>query len=153
VTETAVGGKLRLSLDVQRRKARGKANSLRAKKVVLEQDLGIFLDTLRVQAEASLSALRAQHEVTELNQAATSFAQQVTDAEAESLQLGQSSVLAVNLREQAQASAFLSELESLFEFHLAWIELQRVLGKQEIADYLPPRAEQADSKLAPVDLP
>lgn len=141
VTETAVGGKLSLSLDVQRRKARGKARSLSAKRRALEQDRRLFLDTLRVEAQGSLAALQAQYEMTELNQEATSFAQQVTEAESESLELGQSSVLAVNLREQAQASAYLSELDSLFEFHQAWIELQRLLGKQEVLDYLPPQSE------------
>lgn len=137
ITETVIGGRLRWSLDVQRREARGKARTVHAKRLALEQELELVVQTLRAQAEASFSALRAQHEVTQLNRAATLLSTRVTEAETESFKHGQSSVLAVNLREQAEAAAYLSEAESTLDFHLAWIELQRLLGKNETSDYLP----------------
>lgn len=137
ITETVVGGTLRWDLDIQRRKARGKAQALQAKRAALEHELRLFIETLRTHVEARHNALAAQHEVTQLNRAATGLTSRVTEAEAESFRHGQSSVLAVNLREQAQAAAYTSELESTLDFHVAWIELQRMLGKHELVDYLP----------------
>ncbi len=135
---TSAGLSLTMQFDVQRRKARGKAAVLRAKKRVVEQELRLLLDSLHVEAQASFAALAAQHEAARLSAEAMNLASQVASAELESFELGQGSVLSLNLREYAALAAQISELESSLAFQLSWIELQRIAGKSDTSAYLPP---------------
>ncbi len=156
VTETTVGGKLALSWDVQRRKARGKAGIVRAKQRVVEEELRLLRDQLSLEVQAQLAALEANRIAADLSRQATLQAEEVSVAERTSFEVGQSSVLSVNLREQAVISAYLAELDALFAYQVAWVELQRIVGRDEPAAYLPstgastasPDAE-AEAEVAP----
>lgn len=144
LTQTAVGGTLRFSMPVQRRKARGKAGVLRAKQRQLELERQFAIEQLSVQARMEFAALLAQYESAKLSREAVQLAREVAEAEADSLSLGDSSILSVNLREQATLKSYLGELDSVLGYHLSWIELQRISGRASIAPYLPPRGVEVN---------
>lgn len=140
VTETAAGAKMKLSWDVQRNKARGKAASLRAKLRALEAKNRQLADKLDAAFEGQVASLKAQFEIAELSRDATRQAREVSDAERESFEMGQSSLLALNLREQATISTYLEELDAVLEFQRAWVRLHELLGNDRWNDYLPPNS-------------
>ncbi len=146
VTETAVGGKLKLAWDVQRREARGKAGILRTKRSMLEAKRRLLEDQLALSVQSQLASLRAQYEVATLSREATVGARDVSSAERESFEMGQSSVLSVNLREQAVVSTYLDELDAIFEFEMAWVRLQELLGSDQPSSYLPPRGGEPEGQ-------
>lgn len=136
VSETTLGANLALSLDVQRRKARGKAASIQAKRRQIEEELRYLKDTLRVEVLSANQALKAQYQAVQQSQEATDLAQQVALAEADSLLAGQSTVMNVNIREQAVLTAELAELEANHQLQSAWIEMQRARGKTEPREFV-----------------
>jgi outer membrane protein TolC len=146
VSEATAGGKLSFAWDVQRRKSRGKAGVIRAKKTVIEQEARLLRDTLRLDVEAQLAALQAQRAVADLSRQATDQADQVKEAEVASFEAGQSSILSVNLRERAVLSAYIAELEAIFEYQMAWVALQRLLGRDAPEAYLPLTTQEPTSE-------
>lgn len=138
VTETTAGGKMKLSWDVQRNKARGKAAGLRAKLRALEARNRQLSDKLGAAFEGQVASLEAQFEIAELSREATRQAREVSDAERQSFEMGQSSLLALNLREQAAIATYLEELDAVLEFQRAWVKLQELIGNNRSSDYLPP---------------
>lgn len=142
VTETAAGGKLKLSWDVQRRKARGKAAAQRAKLSGLEAKSRQLRDKLGAAFEGQMASLEAQFEIAELSRDATQNAREVSEAERQSFETGQSSLLALNLREQAAISTYLEELDAILEFQRAWVKLHELLGTDALSEYLPPKGGQ-----------
>lgn len=137
LTETNLGGKLSLLWDVQRRKSRGKAGVVRAKLRIVEQETRLLLDSLLLDIESQLMALEAQGQAAQLSQQATKHAEEVRAAERESFQAGQSSVLSLNLRERAVLSAYIAQLDAVFEYQMAWVGLQRLFGRDTPDAYSP----------------
>ncbi len=135
LSETKVMGSLDFELDVQRRKARGKVAQLQAKRAMAEGQLQLTVDSMHAEIRAAFAALRWGHQQVLFNREATDAAEELAVAEREKFSLGQSSILNVNLREQAVLSARLAELEALLEYQLAWIDLQAMLGRDDITDY------------------
>lgn len=140
VSETTLGGNLKLSLDVQRRKARGKAAELRAKRRQVEEELRLAMDTLRIDVLAAHQVLDAQYQAVQQSREATNLARQVAQAEADSLLAGQSTVMSVNIREQAVLTAEIAELEAIHLLQSAWIEMQRARGKTKPLEFMLPGA-------------
>ncbi len=138
VSETTVGGQLELSLDVQRRKARGKAGALRAKRSQVQEELRGAKDIMRAEVLSAHQILQAQMQAVEQSRTATALAKQVAQAEADSLLAGQSTVMNVNIREQAVLTAHLAELQALHSLQSAWIEMQRARGKSNPFDFTMP---------------
>lgn len=141
LTETAAGGKLEFSWDVQRRRARGKGQVLKAKLNALFAKNRQLTDKLGAALEGQLASLEAQFEIAELSREATRQAREVTNAERHSFEMGQSSLLALNLREQAAITTYIEELEAVLEFQRAWVKLHEILGNDRVGDYLPPRGQ------------
>lgn len=149
VTETAAGGKLKLSWDVQRRKARGKTAQLRAKLQAIEAKNRQLADKLGAEFEGQLASLDAQFEIADLSREATRQAREVSAAERESFNMGQSSLLALNLREQAAISAYLEELDAVLEFQRSWVKLQEILGADQMSAFLPPQGGRVEEGAEP----
>jgi outer membrane protein TolC len=138
-TETKVGGKLSFSWDIQRRAARGEVAAFRARYRAVEQQRRLAEDKMELRLRAQDAALAAHHKAAQLSRQATELAGKVSDAERASFELGQSSVLAVNLREQAYIGTYLDELDAIRAFQIAWLERSELLGRTEFLEYLPPR--------------
>lgn len=134
-TETRVTGKLGFALDLQRRKARGKALSLEAKAKALEQKITMNRELLVQELEALRATWTNATARVELARRALEAARVMANAERERLELGQSSILQINLREEAERNAELSELDARLAYHLARAQYQSALGRDEIRDY------------------
>jgi len=138
LSEETLLGRLTFGWEVQQREARGKVAAVSAKRRELENERRLLSDRLRLGVEAQLMALTAQREAAMWNRAATRQAEEVGAAERLAFESGQSSMLTVNLREQAVLTAYIDELQALLGYHLAWVELQRILGRDSPDVYAPP---------------
>lgn len=134
-TETAAFGQLTFELDLQQRKARGRLRVAEAKRDIVNEKLRLAQDTLKLAVRARLDTLEAEAETARLSHEATGFARELAAAERERFVVGQSSILAVNLREEAVLGARLAELDAILAFELAYLELQQLLGRQELSAY------------------
>lgn len=137
VTETRLGGKLELAFDVQRRKALGKRDALSSKRSAALEKQRFLAEFLDASIVALAQSLDAEAESARLHEEAVRHARTLADAEREELSLGQSSILEVNLREEAVLAAELGRLDALLGYHLAWVELLQLVGSDEVEQYLP----------------
>lgn len=138
ISEATLRGRLSFSWALQQRQAVGKVAATFAKKRELESERRLLLDRLSLEVEGQTRALAAQRQAAVMSRLGTSQAEEVLLAERMAFESGQSSVLAINLREQALGSAYLAELEALLEYYEAWVELQRLLGRDDPNDYAAP---------------
>lgn len=153
VTETTAGAQLSLSWEPQQRKARGKSLALRAKRTALEQESRYLVERLSMDFRGQLAELEAQAQILSLSRRATRQAGDVREAEKSSFEAGQSSVLAVNLREQAALGAYMTELDSTLASWMAWIELHRLVGSDDLQSFTIGRGAPLDSATEADDAP
>ena len=125
---TTKPGKLEFSLPIQRRKARGRAAYARAELERLELELRFAEDVIRAEVADALSELIASHARAEQTERGMALTQQLADAERERFDLGQSTILVLNLREQAAAEAQATYVKALADYWKAVAEYRAVLG-------------------------
>lgn len=106
------------------RSARGKAEAAEATTRKIDADLRYAEDTVKAQVRDALSALEAARERVLLAQQQVETANVVEEAEKRRFELGDATILQVNLREQATADARLSEVDARLEHALALANLQ-----------------------------
>lgn len=138
LSEASVGGRLKFGWDVQQRAARGKVAVVAARRREIQNERRLLEEQLMLDVQGQVLALTAQRDAVVWNRAATRQAEEVSSAERLAFESGQSSMLAVNLREQAVLTAHLAELDALLDVQLAWVELQRVLGRDSPDAYTSP---------------
>jgi outer membrane protein TolC len=120
---------LKFALPLQRRKARGaearavaQIAQLDHQRTAIEQQL----DAAVAQVRVALVAATARVAVAE---AEVQVAEQVEAAEKTRLSLGDSTLLIVNLREQASADAANRRIEALADHHVAWAQYLATTAK------------------------
>jgi outer membrane protein TolC len=106
------------------RKARGKLAATAAKLRVLEQKRAYARDKAVADVRDAFSMLQAARERVELARGAAEAALEVAEGERERFGLGATTVLFVNLREQAAADAEVAVIDALAE---AQVAIARVL--------------------------
>jgi outer membrane protein TolC len=136
LSESVVAGSLTFQSSVQLRQARGRLAELRAKKREVELELRLLQDQLQLQVAASYEALRRHREAYALSRESRLKTEEMARAESEKFALGESSILAVNLREDAVLRARQDELKAIENFYSTWIELARTLGRNNLEDYV-----------------
>lgn len=124
VNETTVVAGLTFKLPVQRRAARGKSENLKRTIDAVRERLRLAQDSAVLETRAAWTALVAAREQASLATRAREAAERLAEAERERLVAGQSSILTVNLREQATAAAALAELEAILAHHEARVRFQ-----------------------------
>jgi cobalt-zinc-cadmium efflux system outer membrane protein len=123
-----VMGGLELRFPVQRRAARGRQAAASAQLEVLTQQLRLARDRIAVEVRDAASALAAATARHEEASRARGLAQGLERAEREALALGQSTLLVVNLREQAAAEATLLVIDAAAEHQRALADWRAALG-------------------------
>jgi len=123
-----LAAQVRLALPLQRRKARGKERETTAKLAQLEYELRFTREIVTTQVQDAVSALRQSW--LRVNQARenANLAAELEEAERLQLELGESDLFRVNVREQQTAAAASSLVETLAEYFLALAEYRAVLG-------------------------
>ena len=105
------------------RQARGKLSELKAK-------LRLAGDKIEAEVRMAFAALDAAYETVELASNARVANERLATAERRRLELGQSDILVVNLRELAAASAAASQASALAEYHRAHAAYLTAVGRQ-----------------------
>jgi len=132
---------LALSVPLWLRKARGKLRAVSAKLASAEQKLVFAQQKARAEVDDAHSQRRAAEERTDIAQRAVDTAEQVASGERERFELGASTVLFVNLREQAAADAQMAAIDAQAELGFANARSQLVTGESllEGESELPPQ--------------
>jgi len=116
---TEVGLTLSLSWPVQQRKARGKAAATRAKLDQLDLERRFLEDAIEAQIRDAHARLVAAHARSTFAMETYRLTRQLEAAERRRLELGQTTILVVNLREEATAKAAKEVVDALTEYHSA----------------------------------
>jgi len=117
------------AMPLQQRGASGKLDSARAKHAAATLEGDFVHDKIRVEIRDTLSQLRAAEAKLQAAQAGSQAAQAVAAGERERFERGSSTVLFVNLREQAAAAAGVARIDALLELLAARVRLQTSLGE------------------------
>ncbi|MCR9094911.1 MAG: TolC family protein [bacterium] len=102
---TEIMAKLRLSLPLQMRDARGRATAAQARVSRLEAEARLARDRILAEVYRALAGLRAALDQTEQARENVRLAQQLRDAESRRFALGLSNLIDVNIREIQAATA------------------------------------------------
>ncbi len=130
VTKNAaeVGARLELAWPVQRREARGKAAAARAAIRKVDEALRLTRDAIAAEVRDALSEIAAAGERAELAEAAYDAAHRLEEGERRKLELGQSDLLLVQIRESASAEAAREAIAAWADYHAAraWLSAATV---------------------------
>ncbi len=123
---------------VQFRKARGLLQTLEAEKQQLEWELRFSREEIEVEIQNLVTVLQAAQQRLELVRQQVKVALELEMAERDRFALGATTLLVLNLREQARGEAMNEEIEALEVWFKSWAEYITALGLlQESALPLP----------------
>jgi outer membrane protein, heavy metal efflux system len=117
------------SLPLWLRKARGKLRSAEAKLRALEEKARFAEDKVQAEVRDAWSQLDAARERAELARRTADLALQVAAGERERFELGATTVLFVNLREQSAADAQMALFDAAAELGFSTIRVLTVMGE------------------------
>jgi len=112
------------------RKDRGKHRQAQGKLSELKAKLRLAGDKIEAEVRMAFAALEAAYETVELASNARVANERLAAAERRRLELGQSDILVVNLRELSAASAAAKEAAALAEYHRAWAGYVTAVGRR-----------------------
>lgn len=118
-----------LSMPLWLRTARGKLQSTQAKLSAEGHKLQFARDKVSAEVRDAISQLSAARERVSVARSAAEASLRVADGERERFELGASSVLFLNLREQTAAEAQVALIEAQAELNFAAARLQTAQGK------------------------
>lgn len=118
-----------LELPLALRGARGKLRRAEAELARIDAELRMARDMIALELRDAHSALVAAHARVGLAREQLAAAHELEQAERSRFRLGDSTLLLVNLREQAATDAALQELEALAEYHRASVDLRAAAGR------------------------
>ncbi|HEX8705760.1 MAG TPA: TolC family protein [Myxococcaceae bacterium] len=113
-----------LDLPTLNRAARGRAQQTEAGLARLEAQLRLQRDRVGAEVRDALSALEAARERVEVARRELRLARELEQAERTRFELGESTLLFVNLREQTSAEASVREVDALNDYHKAVASLR-----------------------------
>lgn len=119
-----------VDLPVLARVGRGKLEAATAKLDKLDLQQTLFKNRLTADVSDAIVAEGAARERIQLARAELAVARRLAQAERDALDLGSSTLLVVNLREQAVADAAFKEVSALADYHRAVAVLQAVTATQ-----------------------
>lgn len=117
------------SLPLWLRKARGKLRSAEAKLRALEEQARFAQDKVLAEVRDAWSQLDAARERAELSARTAELALQVAAGERERFELGATTVLFVNLREQSAADAQMALFDATAELGFSTVRVLTVMGE------------------------
>lgn len=118
-----------IELPLPLRTARGKLRRAEAERARLDAELRWMTDVVSVELRDAHSALMAAHARVGLSREQLQVAHALEQAERRRFELGDSTLLFVNLREQAAADAATQELDALTDYHRAAADLRVAAGQ------------------------
>ena len=139
-----------LDVPLQRRDARGRIRALRAELAQLAAQSLFLREQITAEVQNAFSALLRAYEVLQRTRKNVELARTMERAEVRKLQLGQSNILFVNLRELARADAQAQVVDALADYFRALGNYRAVLGlgipEHWIPDSLPTSPQKLGAK-------
>lgn len=132
-----------IDLPLQRRVARGRTQSAEANTQRLAQDYRLASDRIAAEVRDALSALKAAQQRIAVVRQQREAARQLAEGEQTRFELGDSSLLIVDMRELANGDAAMAEAEALGAFFKAMADYRAALGVVEEHGARPARAASA----------
>ncbi|MBL7715943.1 MAG: TolC family protein [Bdellovibrionales bacterium] len=126
--ETEVRGSVGLSFPIQNREARGNFLAQQARLDQLKQNRRFLQDQVAQEVQTTFSALLAAHQKAKAMAKDQELSERLANAERKRFQDGLSSLLIVNLREQAANDSVLKALEARIDYEKLRIRLSVVRG-------------------------
>ncbi len=127
-----------VEIPLQAREARGKMRKAEAEAAGLSARADLLRDTIAAEVERALVAVIGAHDRAEVAGEAVSVARELASAERRRFDLGATTLLFVNIREQQVADAALEEIAARLAYQKALAELSATtasaLGALEAAD-------------------
>jgi outer membrane protein TolC len=123
-----------IDLPLQRRVARGKTASAQANVQRIQADHRLASDRVAADVKDAFSALRAAQKRVGIARQQREAARQLEEGERTRFELGDSSLLFVNLRELASGDAALAEADALNAYHKAQADYRFALGHIDLPE-------------------
>lgn len=117
---------------LQRREAEGKLRMIEAKLAELNQKMRMASDTITAEVQAAYAAVIAEYEQIALNREAVAIAENLADIERRKLEVGESDLLSVILREQYAAETAVYEVDALLRYFKARADYRATLGTDRV---------------------
>ncbi|HEY0138386.1 MAG TPA: TolC family protein, partial [Nannocystis sp.] len=117
-----------IELPLALRGARGKLRRAEATLARIDAELRMARDVIALEIRDAHSALVAAHRRVALAREQLAAAHELEQAERSRFRLGDSTLLLVNLREQAAADAAQQEVDALADYHRASVDLRAAAG-------------------------
>lgn len=128
---TELQASLTLDIPLQARGARGQRQAAEAKRAAVDAKSRLARDKIATEVRDTLSALHAAYERVGLARSAADVARRLARGELTRFEQGATSLLLVNLREQAAADAEFKEIKALVDYHRAVIDLRAATAALE----------------------
>jgi outer membrane protein TolC len=128
-SETVLEAGIQVEVPLQRRKARGKQQSVAGKLSQLVVKRGLMQDKIVAEVQNVHAALLATYETVQKAREAVELARYMADVERQKFEAGASDLLTLNLREQQSATAAEAEVEALLEYFRAKAVYRAVLAQ------------------------
>ncbi|MBK8264441.1 MAG: TolC family protein [Nannocystis sp.] len=112
-----------IDVPIQARAARGRRQAAEAKIAAIDAKAAFARDKITAEVRDAISALLAAHERIDTAREGLEVAKELADAERRRFELGASSLLFVNLREQQVAEAAQSQVAALLDYYRATADL------------------------------
>jgi outer membrane protein, heavy metal efflux system len=114
---------------IERRQARGRMESARAKALQITNQEKFFREQILADVQDALSAIRNAKGQIEIVQQEVKFAEELEEGERIRFRAGESTILIVNLREQATADTAVRRVDALAEYHKSEALLKASIGE------------------------
>jgi outer membrane protein TolC len=128
-SETELRAAVEFKLPLQRREARGKVQEVEGKLGQARQKLSFARDKVAAEVQAFYVTLRAALDRSGLAAENVQLALELQAAEQERFRLGDSDLLALQLREQAAFDAQLKAVDALLDFHTAVADYRAAIAE------------------------
>jgi cobalt-zinc-cadmium efflux system outer membrane protein len=126
-TELRTG--VQIDIPLQRRKAEGKLAEAQAKQRKLDRELDFMSQRIRADVRDALSMLRISAQQLKVVSEELRYARELEEGERTRFDAGESTILIVNLREQATADSAVRQVDAYVQYHIAEAYLHAALGK------------------------
>ena len=126
---TELSSGVQLEVPLQRRKAEGKLAEAQAKQRKLDRELEFINQRIGADIKDAISALKISREQLSIVGKELGFARELEEGERTRFEAGESTILIVNLREQATADSAVRQIDALVHYHLAEAYLHAALGQ------------------------
>jgi outer membrane protein TolC len=126
---TELGSGVQIEVPLQRRKAEGKLAEAQAKQRKLELELQYMNQRVTADIQDAISALTISREQLTVVSKELGYARELEEGERIRFEAGESTILIVNLREQATADSAIRQVDALVHYHLAEAFLHAALGE------------------------